>query len=110
MNTIDSSGFPSTLKAVIQWQRSRLYLGRERYQEALDACNEALRLNPDIPLVFVFRAEAHNSLGQFEQGRARRAKNIWIRSEMTRMDISIWGRRWPAWESRTRRSRRFHAV
>jgi tetratricopeptide (TPR) repeat protein len=70
LNEIDVTDSPAMLRATVEWQRAAVHLARQRYQQALDACNSAQFLNPNIPLVLLLRAAAYNGLGRFEEGRA----------------------------------------
>lgn len=76
VNAIDISNLPAILQATVAWQRAAVHLARGRYQQALDACNLAEQLNPNITLVLLLRAAAHNGLGRFEEGRADAQKYL----------------------------------
>jgi tetratricopeptide (TPR) repeat protein len=76
VDKIDVTRVPALFQAAVEWRRAIVHLARGRYEPAIDACDSAERLNPNIPLVFVVRAQAYNALGRYEEARADAQKYL----------------------------------
>ena len=76
LNGIDTSVLPSSFQAWVQVQHAVVHIGRNKYQQAIDTCNQAEQLNSNLPILLLLRAQAHNGLGQYEQGRADAQKYL----------------------------------
>ena len=86
INGIDVRSLPPSFQATIEVQLAVICIGREQYQPAIEACDQAERLNPNIPLVWGLRAKRTMALANLSRAGQTR-KSISIRWARTPMDI-----------------------
>lgn len=76
LERLDFSRAPELMQAVHWMLQAGLNLAYERFEHALEACDRAEALHPDMPVLNLQRAAALNGLGRHEEARQHAQKYL----------------------------------
>lgn len=67
INELEQVPFPPPIRAIVLMFKGILLNARGEREKCLELCEQAEKLNPDLPMVFLIRSRAHNGLGQYDK-------------------------------------------